>query len=95
MNLTLDDAITIGLREFRRKYPEGSIPADIESKINLTGQPGDDEHRVLISFSIQESEHPFVFFECAVNRETRKASVVVSREVSELDEITFAESDHA
>ena len=95
MNLTLDDAITIGLREFRRKYPEGSISADIENRINLTGQPGDDEHRVLISFSIHETDQPFVFFECAVSRETQQPRVVVSREVSELDEITFAESDQA
>ncbi len=95
MKLALDDAITIGLREFRRTYPEGSIPADIERKINLTGQPGDEEHRVLISFAIHETEQPFVFFECAVNRESQKTRVLISREVSDLEKVTLVESDHA
>ncbi len=93
--LSLDDAITIGLREFREIYPDGAIPIEIEDQINLTAQPGDEWHRVLVTFSINETPEPFIFFECRVSAESGNAKVLIARSVSDLDNMTFATSDHA
>ena len=59
---TVDDAITIALMKYRQIYPEGVIPPEVEDETVLSAQPGIDVHKISITFSINESPHPVVFF---------------------------------
>jgi hypothetical protein len=91
---SLDDAVTIGLRVFRDRYPEGEIPVSIEAEMNLSAQPGYEQHRVLVSLSIQGEKEQWVFFECAVSRESGDAHIITCRSVCELRGLALAIADH-
>lgn len=76
--LSLDEAITAGLREYRERYPRGTVSEELEQRANLTGIPGNLVHTVTISYSVVGSDKPFVLFQALIDRSTGQVSVKVA-----------------
>jgi len=83
--LSLDEALTVGLRKYREVYPQGSIPPQLEDAAVLSQIPGDRTAVVLVSFSIRGAHDPFVLFQAVVDREAGDARVVTACDWRQLD----------
>ena len=58
--LSLDEALTIGLRKYRDVFPPGTLPSGLEEAAVLTQISGKTATVVLVTFSLREYREPFV-----------------------------------
>lgn len=85
--ISLDEAITIGLKRYRECYPPETIPKDLESKADLTGTPGEQQHIVNVSYSVVKDADPFVLFQANVERATGKVTVNLQEPIDALSDL--------
>ena len=82
-----DEALEGALREYRRLYPEGVVPQEIEEKASLNVVTSHDKeiYTILVCYWLRDQSEPLRFFEAEFNKRNKSTIVVRAEEPDQLN----------